>query len=159
MDWRCQLRTLQRLRQQKLHAEKRDEQNDTCESKGAKGRLPKAKLHTLSVNPKQFILSSNQVKALLELTDRSYSSDTEVDLQREQTNTFEELQQLEQEMQSFSDMDYVLPLHLGQLLRQEGVDEKAVDSTLAHGKVWHDRAAFLNHAYQIKRRSEFKITL
>ena len=50
-------------------------------------------------------------------------------------------------------MDYMLPGHLEDLLREEGVEERVVDSTVALGKVWHDRAEFLNYIYHIRRRS------
>ena len=120
----------------------------------SKANIPKAHLHTLSEFPKQFILSSRREDEAASTSDlrRSFSDTDAVDWLNEVTRDPEELQRLEREIESFTDMDYVLPSHLDQLLRQEGVDDKAVDTTVALGKVWHDRAAYLSYIYHIKRR-------
>lgn len=156
MDWprRQHRRPGQRNRNDRDNDNNGDETQEG--GKDARGRgktlIPKTHLHTLSEFPKQFVLSSRREDGIPEDLHRSFSDSDAVDWLQDVTRDPEELQRLDREVQSFTDMDYVLPSHLDQLLRQEGVDEHVVDTTVALEKVWHDRAAYLNRIYHIKRR-------
>ncbi|KAL8602152.1 hypothetical protein ACOMHN_007421 [Nucella lapillus] len=149
MDWpsrhhRC------RGRRKNTNTPPKDTEDDNPSEAASKAAVPRAGLYMLSEFPKQFVLSCHEEDAIMNL-DRSLS-DTDADWLQETPRDPAELRRLARELESFEDMDYMLPGHLEELLRQEGVDDQVVDSTVAVEKVWHDRALYLNHIYHIRRR-------
>ncbi|XP_076436117.1 uncharacterized protein LOC143275726 [Babylonia areolata] len=133
--------------------EDEDTNNTTTTNTNNNTSVPKADLYMLSEFPKQFVLSAHEEDddAVVLNLDRSLS-DTDADLLQEVPRDPAELRRLARELEAFEDMDYMLPGHLHELLRQEGVDEQVVDSTVALERVWHDRALYLNHVYHVRRR-------
>lgn len=116
-------------------------------------KVPTAALHTLSIHPKQFVLSSHQDDVAMDLERCSPNGSTiEPPDEALPEHRVEEMKRAWEELQGFSDLDYMLPHHLDQLLRQEGVDDGVVDNTVAMGKLRHDRANYLNRLYHVKRR-------
>nr|KAG5712018.1 hypothetical protein BaRGS_020744 [Batillaria attramentaria] len=144
-------RSKSRSREKEEKGGEEEEDGQQQSSLSDKKPLPKAGLHTLNKFPKQFILSSREDDALMDL-ERSLSESDVAGWSEDVSYDAEEQRRLEREMEGFSDLDYMVPDHLEQLLRQEGVSDQAVDNTVMLGRLLNDRAAYLNHMYHIRRR-------